>query len=106
MTLSKTFLFALSAILLLSTAPIAHAADIEHCGEPVETTLPTDPAGFCDIYTRQLAYRLEANELRKRIYERQQNFQAPAVAAREQYEKEIAKLNEQRGNEENSNLNE
>ncbi len=84
----------LTSLLSIGTA---QAGEIYSCGEPKKINLPAETEGVCDIYTRQLSYRLEANELRRQIHARQENFQAPAVAARKRYKEAIAKLNEQRG---------
>jgi hypothetical protein len=79
----------------LSTA--AHAGEIYNCGTPETVTVSEETEGVCDIYTRQLAYRLEANDLRTQIHARQENFAAPAIEARERYKKALKKLNEERG---------
>jgi hypothetical protein len=85
------------SLIVLSLSSTANAGDIYHCGDPVDYNLPVETEGVCDIYSRQLAYRLEANKLREQIYARQENFQAPAVEARKRYKEAIKKLNEERG---------
>ena len=85
------------SFIVLSLSSTAHAGEIYHCGEPVKSNLPVETEGVCDIYTRQLAYRIEANRLREQIYARQENFSAPAAEARKRYKEAIKKLNEERG---------
>jgi len=90
------FLLTVSFI-ILSLSAAANAGEIYHCGEPLDYNLPEETEGVCDIYSRQLAYRLEANKMRKQIYARQENFAAPAIEARKRYKEQIKKLNEERG---------
>lgn len=78
------------------TASISHAGEISFCGTPDTVTVSNDTIGVCDIYSRQLAYRLKANALRASIEERQQYFLAPAREARQRYEQALKALNEQR----------
>lgn len=88
--------FSMVILVVLGFRPVM-AGEIEHAGMPVPTKLSTETPNYSDIYTRQLAYRIEANELRRRIYERQDNFQVPAIAARVQYEENMDALNKIRG---------
>ena len=98
----RKFVVLSTALFSLSVAPVAFAGEyddsIYHCGTPVDNTLTTDNSTpVCDFYTRQLEYRIKANDLRDRILSRQKNFQGPSKEARRRYEEKLIELNKQRG---------
>ncbi len=81
-------IFTLMLSLVILSAPAF--AEIEQCGVPAQAALGETPnTAFCDIYQRQLAYRLEANKFRELINERNEAFAAPRRAARAQYEADL-----------------
>jgi hypothetical protein len=89
----RLFTFILS-LLILSTPAFA---EVEQCGVPDEAELSTTPnTAFCDIYQRQLAYRIEANKFREKINDRNEAFAAPRRAAYEQYQADLKALEGER----------
>ena len=89
------FLAAIALTVFLIVSP-ARAANIEACGVPDPAVLNTDGVDYCDIYTRQLAYRLTRLEHRKLIEERQKNFAAPRDQALKNYQQALESLNNNR----------
>ena len=89
------FLTVLGLLVVMPTA--ARAGDVYACGVPKPAELDLETEGVCDFYTRQIAYRTEANEMRRLLLERQKSFQAPAKKSLDQYKENIKKLNEERG---------
>jgi len=88
-------LFTLILSLLVLSAPAL--AEVEQCGVPADAELSTTPnTAFCDIYQRQLAYRIEANQFREMINERNEAFAAPRRAAYEQYKAELKAIEGER----------
>lgn len=89
-------LSALAALMMfVNTAPV-RAAEIQACGIPDPAALNTDGTDYCDIYTRQMAYRLTRLEHRKLLEERQKNFAAPRDQALKNYKQELETLNKNR----------
>ena len=93
----------LAILMLFATVTLSHpvkAGEIIDIGTPAEPELSTETEGFGDVFSRQLKYRESAIEFRNLVIERQQNFQAPAKEARQNYENAIESLNETRGTQE------
>ena len=86
--------FTLILALMLISSPAF--AGIEQCGVPVDAELGAPDTEFCDIYQRQLAYRIEANKFREMINERNEAFAAPRKAARAQYEADLKAIESER----------
>ena len=93
----------LSGFLALLLLPLSQASAQEvvddnailSCGQAITGDLDTNPrASFCNAYERQLAYKNSADKFRQQITERQQNFAAPRIRAREQYMNSIKWMNE------------
>ncbi len=89
-------------------SPSAHAEEIDvdsliiGCGVPQSVSVRTNPGiPVCDIYTRQLAYRVERLKLRDQLNERQKNFAAPSIEAYNRYVQMLVELNEERSEKEN-----
>lgn len=73
----------------------ASAAEIYECGKATSFELNTETdVGFCDMYTRQFAYRDDAIEFRKDIMKRAINFAKPSKKASQQYKEDIEKLHD------------
>ena len=103
-------LFGLASIALGLTTIVspAQAEEIDvdsliiGCGIPQSVSVATNPnIPVCDIYTRQLAYRLERLKLRDQLNERQKNFAAPSIEAYNRYVENLEALNEERSEKEN-----
>jgi hypothetical protein len=87
-------------ILALVIAPTTvMAGEVKACGTPTKADMKAMPqdANYCDIYQRQLAYRVENMKQRSLIGERQENYAAPRREALEQYAQDIEKMNAERG---------
>lgn len=88
------FVFLLIAVLFLS-APAWAADGIVHCGIPDDVDVETNPGfEFCDVYSRQLAYKPKRDKLRSQLEERQKNFIAPSLAAYKNYKQELEALHD------------
>lgn len=86
-------------VLLVTMVKMANAEEddaqnlVVQCGEPVTGSIETESKmEFCDIYQRQLNYKDGADQLRKDIITRSENFAKPRQAARAQYEKDLENL--------------
>ena len=85
------------AALLFAAPAFAANGDVQACGDTYKAKLDTDPENhFCDIYSRQFAYREEALKFKKMLKERQDNFDAPAAQARKTYQANMDALNASR----------
>lgn len=79
----------------ITMVKMANAAEnkVVHCGVPDGFDVTTNPGfEFCDIYSRQLAYREERLKLRKQLEQRQTNFVDPQLEAYKNYKKELEAL--------------
>ena len=58
------------AALLFAAPAFAANGDVQACGDTYKAKLDTDPENhFCDIYSRQFAYREEALKFKKMLKE-------------------------------------
>lgn len=89
-------IFALAIIALLFALPnAANAQAVYSCGVPdVYTVEKSDPDthDMCDIYTRQLDYRLERLALKEEMQERQENYAIARRIALKNYKKKLAAI--------------
>lgn len=101
----RLFIYTLLAAATLFLAPLsptfAAEGEIVQCGEPLKGegigTVATDPGqDYCDIYTRQLAYREERLKYKADLEERRENYHAPRKEAYENHKANLEALNETR----------
>lgn len=101
----KYFIYTLFAVFLFSVgfSVIAQAAEGKpvQCGEPLSAEgiggVKTDPGkDYCDIYARQMAYRLERLKYKAMLEERRENYHAPRKEAYDNYRANLESLNEER----------
>ena len=92
MTLSRLILF--TALIMLT--PLTAKAE-QSCEKPIEQDdLYIPVPGYCNVYDRQLAYREERIEFRKKIEERRKEFIKPQVEAEADYARKWEALNARR----------
>lgn len=65
------------------------------CEVPTSGTVNAQsPVGFCDFYTRQLAYKAERQKLSEALAARAKNFAQPGIDARTKYEADLTAMRE------------
>ncbi len=95
MKISLLTLLALFFTVSFGSGAYAQTGQVVQCGIPDKVSIPREfsvnsDSNFCDVYSRQLAYRAERQALRADIDARRANFVVPGVIAREAYFETIA----------------
>jgi hypothetical protein len=89
---------------------IQSEAEVVVCGIPnnfddKSVFLELDPKmDYCDIFTRQIAYRTESMRLKDRLNERRAYYAAPGMQARKNYRDALETLHEERAKTEREKL--
>lgn len=88
--------FAIIILGLLICLPMhAKAQAVYSCGVPESYSVDKadpDTHDMCDIYARQLEYRLERLALKEEMEERRENYTIARRVALERYKKNLAKI--------------
>ena len=63
---------------------------LEACAAPLKTEIPAESnVSFCDVYSRQIAYRDNRLAYRAQIEERRKDFIRPSLQAKRKYDKDL-----------------